>query len=187
MARAKKTETKKTTTKKTTKKSTKNVVEEFPVDDIINDLKGTLITENSDQVGCKKKFKDEVEEKQQETIEVNTAFEDESIEKCVNTEGDIEAVETVNVDEIVEKNADELKKEIKEEAYEEKVEQITEEVNQKVAQKVADILEDFSVEEIQQEEEEKEKKIVENKDKTFLKKARKIVTNHKWMGQIIDF
>ena len=43
MARAKKTETKKTTTKKTAKKSTKNVVEEFPVDDIINDLKGTLI------------------------------------------------------------------------------------------------------------------------------------------------
>lgn len=179
MARAKKTETKKTTTKKTTKK----VVEEFPVDDIINDLKGTLITENSDQVGCKKKFKDEVEEKQQETIEVNNTFEDELLEKCVNTEGDIEAAETVNADEIIKDTADKLK----EEAYEEKVEQITEEVNQKVAQKVADILEDFSAGEIQQEEEEKEMKIVENKDKTFLKKARKIVTNHKWMGQIIDF
>ena len=151
MARAKKTETKKTTTKKTTKKSTKNVVEEFPVDDIINDLKGTLITENSDQVGCKKKFKDEVEEKQQETNEVNNTFEDELLEKCVNTEGDIEAVETVNVDEIIKDTADKLKEEIKEEVNEEPVVEVK-----------------------------KEKE-------PFLKKVRKIVTNHKWMGQIIDF
>lgn len=183
MARAKKTETKKTTSKKTSKK----VVEDFPVDDIINDLKGTLITENSEQVGCKKKIKTDVEEKPQETNEEVKTFENELLEKSVNLEGDIEIAETINSDEIVEKNADELKKEIEEEAYNEKVEQITEEVNQKVAQKVADILEDFSTEEIQQEEEEKEMKIVENKDKTFLKKARKIVTSHKWMGQIIDF
>ena len=151
MARAKKTETKKTTAKKTTKKSTKNVAEEFPVDDIINDLKGTLITENSDQVGCKKKFKDEVEEKQQETIEVNNTFEDDLLEKCVNTEGDIEAVETVNVDEIIKDTAEKLKEEIKEEVNEEPVVEVK-----------------------------KEKE-------PFLKKARKIVTNHKWMGQIIDF
>lgn len=147
MARAKKTETKKTITKKTTKKSTKNVAEEFPVDDIINDLKGTLITENSDQVGCKKKFKDEVEEKQQETIETNNTFEDELLEKCVNTEGDIEAVETVNVDEIIKDTADKLREEVKEEPVVE----------------------------------------VKKEKEPFLKKARKIVTNHKWMGQIIDF
>ena len=147
MARAKKTETKKTTTKKTTKKTTKNVVEEFPVDDIINDLKGTLITENSDQVGCKKKFKDEVEEKQQETNEEVKTFEDELLEKSVNLEGDIEAVETVNVDEIIKDTADKLREEVKEEPVVE----------------------------------------VKKEKEPFLKKARKIVTNHKWMGQIIDF
>ena len=151
MARAKKTETKKTTTKKTAKKSTKNVVEEFPVDDIINDLKGTLITENSDQVGCKKKFKDEVEEKPQETNEEVKTFQDELLEKSVNLEGDIEAVETVNVDEIIKDTADKLREEIKEEVKEEPVVEVK-----------------------------KEKE-------PFLKKARKIVTNHKWMGQIIDF
>lgn len=146
MARAKKTETKKTTTKKTPKK----VVEDFPVDDIINDLKGTLITENSEQVGCKKKIKTDVEEKPQETNEEVKTFEDELLEKSVNLEGDVETVEAINFDEIVEKNADELKKEI-------------------------------------EEEEVVEEPVVENKKETTLKKARKIVTSHKWMGQIIDF
>ena len=146
MARAKKTETKKTTTKKTPKK----VVEDFPVDDIINDLKGTLITENSEQVGCKKKIKTDVEGKPQETNEEVKTFEDELLEKSVNLEGDVETVEAINFDEIVEKNADELKKEI-------------------------------------EEEEVVEEPVVENKKETTLKKARKIVTSHKWMGQIIDF
>lgn len=164
MARTKKTETKKTTTKKTTKKSTKKVVEEFPVDDIINDLKGTLITENSDKIGSKKKFKEDVKEKQQETNEEVKTFEDELLEKCINTEGDIEAVETVNVDEIIKDTADKLREEIKEEEVEEPV---------------VDAKEEEPKNEV--------KENSENKKDVFLKKMRKIVTSHKWMGQIIDF
>lgn len=148
MARAKKTETKKTTTKKATKK----VVDDFPVDDMINDLKGSLITENSEQIGYKKKPRAKTKPKPIETVvEENNNFETELLEKSVNTDGNIDAVETVNVDEIVKATTEELKEEIEKEVVEEPVVEVK-----------------------------KEKE-------SFLKKTRQIVTNHKWMGQIIDF
>lgn len=129
MARAKKTETKKKTT-------AKKEAEEFPVDDIINDLKGTLITENSEQVGCKKKYKENVKEE--------------------------EVTEEV------------LKEEVTEETLEVKEEEV---IETPVVTEIETIAET-----------DKEEEVVEKKQPTVTKKPmRKIVTSHRWMGQIIDF
>lgn len=154
--------TKKTTKKTTAKKTT---------------TKKKTVKKEEKQVSVEEMFLNEAQ---------NTALTSEDIEQ-VNEERKNNAVveeETIEVVAALEPSVDEIP-ETEKEAYEEKVEQITEEVNQKVA----DNLEDFSVEEIQQEEEEKEMKIVENKDKTQPKKKLTVdnVFGHTWMGQIIDF
>ena len=149
MARAKKTETKKTTTKKTTKK----VVDDFPVDDMINDLKGSLITENSEQIGYKKKPRAKTKSKPIETVVEENAIEEES-----NDNSNVEVIE-------------DFKEEIITESANEETELEPLQKNDKPEEVVS--------EQIQNE--------TDKEPKRNVLKTRQIVTNHKWMGQIIDF
>lgn len=157
MARAKKTETKKTTTKKATKK----VVDDFPVDDMINDLKGSLITENSEQIGYKKKPRAKTKPKPIETVVEENAIEEES-----NDNSNVEVIEDFK-----EESNDNNNEEI-----------ITESANEET--ELEPLKENDKPEEIVSEQIQNE---TDKEPKRNILKTRQIVTNHKWMGQIIDF